>query len=273
MTEIDSRVQLSTMSTVDSSALPVPKTVTGKVVEVLRAFTPDQPELSLSAIAQRSGLAMTTTHRLVGELTESGLLERNQDRRYRIGLWLWEVASLAPRGLALREVALPFMEDLYEVTRENVQLAVRDGAEVVFVERIAGRHAVTVRTRVGGRFPISATGVGLVLLAHAPVPEQEQVLAGPLPSFTSKTIADPRDLRRKLADVRRCGFAISDGQVTTDALSVAAPIFGATGVVAALSLVVRAAEARPMSLAPVVQAAALGISRMLGAKNGLREPS
>lgn len=249
----------------------VPKTVTGKVIEVLRAFTPDQPELSLSAIAHRSGLAMTTTHRLVGELTESGLLERSPDRRYRIGLWLWEVASLAPRGLALREVALPFMEDLYEVTRENVQLAVRDGAEVVFVERIAGRHAVTVRTRVGGRFPISATGVGLVLLAYAPVSEQEKVLAGPLPSFTSKTISEPAELRRKLAEVRRCGFALSDGQVTLDALSVAAPIFGSTGVVASLSLVVRAADARPMSLAPVVQAAALGISRMLGAKSGQHE--
>jgi DNA-binding IclR family transcriptional regulator len=256
----------------DRATLPgaVPKTVTGKVIEVLRAFSPDHPELSLSAIAQRSGLAMTTTHRLVGELTESGLLERSPDRRYRIGLWLWEVASLAPRGLALREVALPFMEDLYAVTRENVQLAVREGSEVVFVERIAGRHAVTVRTRVGGRFPISATGVGLVLLAHAPAAEQERVLASPLPSFTPKTITDPGELRRKLAEVRRTGYVISDGQVTLDALSIAAPIMGPHGVAAALSLVLRTSDARPLALAPVIQAAALGISRMLGAKNGFR---
>jgi DNA-binding IclR family transcriptional regulator len=202
----------------------------------------------------------------------SGLLERGDNRRYRIGLRLWEVASLAPRGLALRETALPFMEDLYEVTRENVQLAVREGAEVVFVERIAGRHAITVRTRVGGRFPISATGVGLVLLAHAPVADQERVLSSPLPRFTSRTITDPTELRGKLANVRKAGFAISAGQVTRDALSVAAPIFGRTGVVAALSLVVREEDARPMSLASLVQAAARGISRMLGADAPGPEP-
>jgi DNA-binding IclR family transcriptional regulator len=249
---------------------PVPRTVTGKVVELFRAFTPEHPELSLSDIAHRSGLAMTTAHRLVGELVTSGLLERGENRRYRIGLRLWEVASLAPRGMALRETALPFMEDLYEVTRENVQLAVREGAEVVFVERIAGRHAVSVRTRVGGRFPISATGVGLVLLAHAPVADQESVLSSTLPRFTSNTITDPSELRGKLADVRKFGFAISAGQVTRDALSVAAPIFGRDGVIAALSLVVRAEDARPMSLAALVQAAARGISRMLGAN--VREP-
>src|SRR3712207_6569615 len=96
--------------------------------------------------------------------------------RYRVGLRVWELGALAPRGLGLREAALPFMEDLYEVTHQNVQLAVRDETEVVFVERIAGRDAVPVQTRVGGRFALPPTGVGLVLLAHAPAGVQEQVL-------------------------------------------------------------------------------------------------
>src|SRR3712207_8143702 len=71
--------------------------------------------------------------------------------RYRVGLRVWELGALAPRGLGLREAALPFMEDLYEVTHANVQLAVRDGAELVFVERFAARDAVAVRTEVGDR--------------------------------------------------------------------------------------------------------------------------
>ncbi|PXY38164.1 IclR family transcriptional regulator [Prauserella flavalba] len=231
---------------------------------MLEAFTPATPDLSLSELARRAGVSLPTAHRRAAELVAWGALERGADGRYRIGLRLWEVAALAPRGLGLRDVAMPFLEDLYEVTHENVQLAVREGLELVFVERIAGRHAVPVLTRVGGRFALHATGVGLVLLAHAPAEVQEQALAAPLHAYTPKTITDPDRLRELLAAVRRNGYAVSDGQVTLDALSVAAPIRGADGaVVAAVSLVVRADTAEPIALAPLVQAAARGISRML----------
>ncbi|ASR38897.1 IclR family transcriptional regulator [Prauserella marina] len=231
---------------------------------MLEAFTPSAPALSLSELARRAGISLPTAHRRAAELVAWGALERGADGRYRIGLRLWEVASLAPRGLGLRDVAMPFLEDLYEVTHENVQLAVREGLELVFVERIAGRHAVPVLTRVGGRFALHATGVGLVLLAHAPVAVQEQALAAPLQAYTAKTVTERDRLRAVLAAVRKNGYAVSDGQVTLDALSVAAPIRGAGGeVVAAVSLVVRADTAEPIALAPVVQAAARGISRML----------
>jgi DNA-binding IclR family transcriptional regulator len=158
---------------------------------------------------------------------------------------------------------MPFLEDLYEVSRENVQLAVREGLELVFVERIAGRHAVPVLTRVGGRFALHATGVGLVLLANAPADVQEAVLAAPLQAYTKKTATNPVRLREMLATVRRNGYAVSDGQVTLDALSVAAPVTGPDGVVAAVSLVVRTETAQPTALAPLVMAAARGISRAL----------
>jgi DNA-binding IclR family transcriptional regulator len=241
------------------------RSVTSKVLALLEAFTPATPEMTLSELARRAGVSLPTAHRRAAELLEWGALERNSQGRYRIGLRLWEVASLAPRGLGLREAAMPFLEDLYEVTRENVQLAVREGLEVVFVERITGRHAVTVLTRVGGRFALHATGVGLVLLAHAPTEVQEELLNSPLDRYTEKTISDPIALRRALAKTRKLGYAISDGQVTTDALSVAAPIVDTEGsVIAAVSLVVHAYGSQPRALAPVVQAAARGISRALG---------
>ncbi|MEU6641058.1 IclR family transcriptional regulator [Saccharomonospora sp. NPDC046836] len=240
------------------------RSVTSKVLAMLEAFTPATPDLSLSELARRAGVSLPTAHRRAAELVAWGALERGADGRYRIGLRLWEVASLAPRGLGLRDVAMPFLEDLYEVTHENVQLAVREGLELVFVERIAGRHAVPVLTRVGGRFVLHATGVGLALLAHAPADVQEQVLTAPLQAYTTKTITDPDRLREVLAAVRRNGYAVSDGQVTLDALSVAAPIRGrGDQVVAAVSLVVRTDTAEPITLAPLVQAAARGISRML----------
>ncbi len=234
---------------------------------VLEAFTPSSPALTLSEIARRAGLPLTTTHRLLAELCASRALERDGEGTYRIGLRLWEIASLAPRGVPLREAALPFLEDLYEVTHENAQLGVREGHDVVYIERIAGRRAVGVLTRVGGRFPLHASGIGLVLLAHAPEPVQREVLEGPLQRFTDHTVTDPARLRRVLAQVRRDGVAISDRQVTDDAMSVAAPITDAAGeVIAALSVVAAASGAVADRLAPAVRAAALGTSRALSAR-------
>lgn len=245
------------------------RSVTAKVLALLAAFDATHRELSLTELARRAGLYLSTAQRRASELVSWGALERTETGGYRIGLRLWEVGSLAPRGTTLREVALPFLEDLYVVTRENVQLAVRDGTEVVFVERLAGSSAVPVLTRVGGRFALHATGVGLVLLAHAPAEILDQVLAAGLTGYTSATITAPAELRRVLADVRRDGYAVSRGAVTLDALSVAAPITDSRSrVVAAVSLVVAAREARPASLAPVVRTAARGISRAYAQAGG-----
>jgi DNA-binding IclR family transcriptional regulator len=124
---------------------------------------------------------------------------------------------------------------------------------------------VHVFTRVGGRLPLHATGVGLVLLAFATPELQEQVLASPLKRYTSRTICHPDELRRALAEVRRTGVAISEGQIELVSLSVAAPVRGPDGdVVAALSVVVPAGSADARAYVPVVLTAARGISRVLG---------
>jgi DNA-binding IclR family transcriptional regulator len=236
-----------------------------RLLAVLAAFDHTHPALCLTDISRRAGLTLTTAHRLVGALTKWGALERDADGVYHIGLRLWEVAALAPRGLALRQIALPHLEDLYEATHENVQLAVRDGAEVVYIEWLSGRSAVGVHIRVGARWPLHATGVGLVLLAHAAPEFQDEYCAGPLASFTPHTITDPARLRRELAEVRRTGVAVSSRQVTDDALSVAAPVRGAGGAVAAaVSVVVPHADAQVPVLVPAVRLAARGISRALG---------
>lgn len=239
--------------------------VVARALRILGAFGPDRRSLTLSELARHSGLPVSTAHRLVSELVSWGALERGAAGDYHIGLRLWEVGSLAPRGLGLREAALPVLEDLSQVTRENVQLAVREGAEVVFVERIAGSRAVRVLTRVGGRFALTATGVGLVLLAHAPADLQERVLEGPAMRYTERTMTDPRLIRAALAETRSRGYAISDRQVTMDALSVAAPVHDAAGeVVAAVSLVVRhTGDVSPHALAPLVCTSARAISRAL----------
>jgi hypothetical protein len=133
------------------------ESVTGRAMRVLAAFSAEHPDPSLSEISRRARVPLTTAHRLVGELSAWGALERDARGHSRIGLRLWEVASLAPRTIGLREAALPLMEDLYEATHENVQLAVLDELEVVYVgrgpgprgRRRRGRRALDRRS--GGR--------------------------------------------------------------------------------------------------------------------------
>lgn len=241
------------------------RTAPDRLLSVPAAFDHGHPALALSDISRRAGLSLTTAHRLVGALTAWGALERDAEGRYHVGLRLWELAALAPRGLALRQAALPYLEDLYEATHENVQLAVRDGAEVVYIEWLSGRSAVGVHIRVGARWPLHATGVGLALLAHEPSGFQRDYCAEPLAAFTPYTITDPVRLRGSLAEVRRTGVAVSSRQVTDDALSVAAAVRGAAGqVVAAVSVVVPEADAQVPALVPAVRLAARGISRALG---------
>jgi DNA-binding IclR family transcriptional regulator len=236
-----------------------------RLLSVLAAFDHGHPALTLTDISRRAGLSLTTAHRLVGELTRWGALERDTSGTYHVGLRLWELAALAPRGPALRQAALPYLEDLYEATHENVQLAVRDGSDVVYTEWLSGRSAVGVHIRVGARWPLHATGVGLALLAHSDPGFQEEYCAGPLASFTPYTITEPDLLRRVLAEVRRSGVAVSDRQVTPDALSVAAPVRGPDGTVsAAVSVVVPRSDARIPALTPALRLAARGISRALG---------
>ena len=239
------------------------RSVTSKVVAILDAFSADTPRLSLQALAERTGLPQSTTYRLATELVEWGGLERGTGG-YQIGLRLWEIGELARRGEQLRDLALPFMQDLYDATRENVHLAVLDGHEALYIEKITGRRATRVITRRGGRLPLHATGVGKVLLAHAPEELVAEVLSNSLKRYTAHTIVMPAQLRRKLADVRRAGLAFAFEEMTVGSVSVAAPIFSSPDtVVAALALVVRASRNDVKRLAPAVRATAISLSRIV----------
>ena len=238
----------------------------GKALAVFETFQRSSTSLSLTQIAHRTGLPLSTTHRIVNELSEWGALERTSDGFWHIGFRLWEVTTLCPRGHQLRELALPFMQDLYEVGHANVQLAVREGADHVITERITGRHSVELKTTVGSRFPLPATALGMVLLAHAPRATQDEVLTGPLVEFTTNTVVDPQVLRAMLAHIRRSQCAVSVRQVTRNTVGLAVPIRnGAKGEVhAALGAVVQGdSSAAISSLRIPLMTAARAISAQL----------
>jgi DNA-binding IclR family transcriptional regulator len=234
-----------------------------RAVRILDCFTPDEPALQVSEIARRAGLHVATASRLVAELTSHGLLARGPDRAVRIGMRMWELASRASPTLSLREAAMPFLEDLHAVVGHHAQLGIRDGDEVLFVERLTARDAVINFSRIAGRLPLHVTSSGLVLLAYGDRELQERVLGRPLRRYTDRTLATPAQVRAAIAEVRRQGFALLPGHVHEEATGIAVPVRNALGeVVAGLSVIVPN-DGRAAAHVPVLLAAARGLSRTL----------
>ncbi|KAB8194070.1 helix-turn-helix domain-containing protein [Nonomuraea phyllanthi] len=240
--------------------------VVDRALSLLAVFDEHRRWLTLGELSRLSGIPTSSALRLASRLVAWGALERAEDGRYCVGLRLLEVASLAPRGHGLRQVALPYMTDLASVTRQHVLLGVRDGLRATLVERLSGHAATPVAYRIGGHVPLHSTGIGWVLLAFAPQDVQEELLSRPVNREPDNRPIAPAALRRALATVRRERLAIFRRRDAEPLVSVAAPICGAGDeVVAAVSVLLPERAAQPRRLALAVQTAAQGISRELGA--------
>jgi DNA-binding IclR family transcriptional regulator len=242
-------------------------TVVSRSLALLFAFDDGHRRLSLTELAQRAGLPLATAHRLAGELVAGGALVRRKDGRYVVGRRLWDIGLLAPVQSGLREIASPFLNDIHAATLATVHLAIRDRTQVLYVERLSGRASVPVVSTVGSRLPMHATGVGKVLLAHAPDDVREKVLAD-LVRVTPHTITQPDRLRRQLERVRQEGYAITAEEMTLGACSIAVPVCASRGddadlVVAALGVVVPSLRRDRTRLLTALQVGAQGIGRSL----------
>jgi len=247
---------------------PTGEAVLTRAFRLLRAFRDAEGALSLATLARRSGLPKSSTLRIATQLVEAGALERRDSGDFVVGLGLLEVASLAPRGHGLRAAALPYMQDLQQVTRQHVLLAVRDDTDAVLVERLSALDATPVRYRVGGRLPLDATGVGLALLAHAPEAVRAAVIDGPAATVTDAPSV--RRVRQLVAAVRAEGVValtvanpVAEGpaEITT----VAAPILDARGnALGAISLVSPSADEPCVGRRLALRTASLAIARAAG---------
>jgi DNA-binding IclR family transcriptional regulator len=237
------------------------RSVTSKVLAILEAFDVSNSRLSLSDISRRSGLPLTTVHRIVNELEHWRALDREPDGSYRVGLRLYEVGQLASGWL--RDLAHPWLQELFDMTRENVHLAVRDGFDVLYLEKICGPHAVPIISRVGGHLPMHTTGVGKALLAHQPGPFIRSYLQRRLARPTRYAITEPGRLARELADVRRRGWAITREEMTLGSCSLAAPVRDRDHhVIAAAGIVV--SSHRASDLTHLVEPLLVAVERIQG---------
>ncbi|MDQ7879416.1 IclR family transcriptional regulator [Microbacterium sp. QXD-8] len=243
---------------------PSGDSMTARIVRVLETFTAERSMQSAAEIGRRAGLPSSTAHRIVDELVDAGLLERDEDRRVHLGLRLWELALRGSAALRLRQAALPHMEQVQSRIREHTQLAVLEQDEALFLERLSHPDAGANITRIAGRLPLHASSSGIVLLAHAPAALRERVLAGPLRALAPETVTDAARLRRLLTEVRRTGVVVAPGSIEAVSTGVAVPIRDAGEVVAALSVVLPR-ETDPDAAVAALREAAAGIEAALRA--------
>lgn len=239
-------------------------TVTSRLLAVIAAFDERHRHLTLSELARRADIPVPTAHRLVGELVAGGALQRRSDGRYVVGRLLWEAGLLAPVEGRLKQVAEPFLHDVYAATLATVHLAVRDGDQVLYLERMAGRASVPIVSTVGSRLPMHCTGVGKVLLAHAPREVQDRTFAN-LTRITPHTVTQPRVLAAQLERIRREGVATTSEEMSLGACSLAVPVVQASdnAVTAAIGVVVPTLKRDRQRLLGALQVAARGVGRLL----------
>jgi IclR family transcriptional regulator, KDG regulon repressor len=224
----------------DNHLMPSEKSSTLlRTVRILDCFTPETPQLGVRQAARRLGLSTSAAGRLMQSMKEVGILTQDPSTRmYAVGTRVLTWAGMYLATSDVRNLALPYLQELLHETQETVSLYAREGHERVCIERLESSRSVAFVARVGRRLPIYAGAAGKVLLAFLSQDQQHEILTGlELTPVTPRTLVDPRALRQELETIRRQGYAVSRGEYSLDASGVAAPIFSQSGgVVAAITI-------------------------------------
>jgi DNA-binding IclR family transcriptional regulator len=187
--------------------------------------------VSLKEISEKTGLHPSTAHRILNDLTIGRLVDRPHAGSYRLGMRLLELGNLVKARLDVREAALAPMRELHRLTHQPVNLSLRQGDEIVYVERTySERSGMQVVRAVGGRAPLHLTSVGKLFLAHDD-PQRVRAYATRtgLAGHTRNSITDLPGLERELATVRASGVARDDEELELGVRCMAAGIFDDQG--------------------------------------------
>lgn len=241
-----------------------------KTVSILRCFSHSAPERSLAEIVRETDLPRTVCSRLLGTLEQEGLLQRNAETsRYRIGMSLFQIGSVALGGVTVRSAAAPTLSELARETHDTVCLVVEHGKDALCIDRIDGDFPIQqTALTMGKTMALHVGGAPFALLSHMPSDRVELVLRDPLPQLTPSTVVDPIKIRKRIERVRKIGYAIGDEDAIEYLIAIGVPIFGYGGrVVAALSvggLKQRYSQRRIEAVAKLALAAGEEISAKLG---------
>lgn len=206
-------------------------------LRILRVFTHENPEMGISELSVRLGLAKSTVFRLLRTLSEDHLVEKNKkSQKYHLGLAALELGFAVYHEMELRKVALPFLERLTKSLRKVVHMGVYDNGEVVYICKLLPDDHLGTITQIGRRVPLHCTSVGKILLAHRSESEISRILQNELIAHTGKTIIHTDRLKSCIADIHKKGYAVSHDELKMGVSSVSVPVVNDYGeVIAAIS--------------------------------------
>ena len=237
-----------------------------RMFSLLDALAAHQDPVSLKLLSEKTGLHPSTAHRILNDLAIGRFVDRPEAGSYRLGMRLLEFGNLVKAGLDVRDAAIGPMRELHKLTHQPVNLSVRQGDEIVYIERAySERSGMQVVRAVGGRAPLHLTSVGKLFLAHDD-PQRVRAYAGRtgLSGHTRNSITDPAALERELAQVRQNELARDDEELELGVRCMAAGIFDDQGTLVAGLSVSAPADRLEESWAERVKATAEQISLSLG---------
>jgi DNA-binding IclR family transcriptional regulator len=243
-----------------------------RMMDLLDALSRVAEPVNLKRLANVTNLHPSTAHRILNVLVEYRMVDRVEPGMYRLGIRLLELGNLAKSRINLRDEALPFMRELHDELHETVNLSVRQGDEIVYVERIhSDRSVMRVVHLIGARAPLHITAVGkLFLLQDGPERAQEYASRTGLPVFTRNTIRDGLTLTKELERIRRVGYAFDQEEAEKGVSCIGAGIYDDEGRLVAGLSVSAPTNRLDKAWAPRVKEVADFISRAIGYRAGAR---
>lgn len=251
----------------ETSARPADST-TGRVAQVLLAFSGGNTLLGISDIARSTGLSKAVIHRILQELGKSELVVQDRDsRKYMLGHGAFALSNNAEAQSRLRRVGMSMIASLSEDTGETTTLSARMGHRRIYLGQIESSQLIRISVQVGLSLPLSVGASGHAMLAFLPPTEVAEILNRPVPSLNERTETRPDLIQDRLVRIRETGYARTDSERVAESVSFAAPVFGSTGEVAGsisvAALATRVDESREADLGRQVMNAAKQISKQL----------
>lgn len=240
-----------------------------RALDILLCFSQEDPALSLTQVAERVGLSKSTAHRLLATLESRRFVSRDYETgNHRLGFRFIELASLVFRHAELERCVQPHLQHLSAACGETVDLAILDGAHVVYLQVVESAQRVRIAAEVGHRLPVFCTATGRAFMAYLPDEQVHAILSDGLTGYTAFTRLTLPDLNAAVRVARAQGYAMSEQEYEQDINAVAAPILDANkypvAVIAVVGPSYRLTRERMSRLGPVVCATAEAIARELG---------
>lgn len=209
-----------------------------KAVKILKKLGQAPYEFGVTEISESIDCVKSGTHKLLAVLVAEGMVEQKPNKKYRLGLGTYLLGKTYEENIGIWRFFRPYLEKLRNITRENASFGAWQDGEATILYKVESPELIRVFGAVGTKRPVNASAISKTLAAFAdPQAIREKIAKEPLKKYTERTITAPEALFREYESIRECGYAISDGEFSDDAVGIGAPVRDKSGQVwAAISV-------------------------------------